>query len=150
MLRTSSFRPLIALFLAAWMPFCCCSLHTLASVCQACEKHGDDDAGGGCHGHGTADQKAADTGHHAQASSPGHQDEPDRDQGPCTCDKSKQTTISVEKSTIDLPAPVLVFVLPEWEPSWLPHGDSLPLSSESWALRKPATSLLRQHCALIV
>ena len=149
MLRTSSFRPLIALFLAAWMPFCCCSLNTLVGACQACDEHGDDDGVAACH-HGAANSHTAGTGHHDEDSSPGHQDQPKRDQGPCTCDQSKQTTIGVEKNTIELPTPVVAYVLPEWEAVWLPHNDSLALSSENQAVRKPATSLLRQHCALIV
>ena len=150
MLRTSPFRCLIALFLAAWMPFCCCSLNSLLSVCRACEATEDGNAVGVCHGHGSSDRHTAGSQHHDEDSAPTQPDQPKRDDGPCTCDKSKQTTVGVEKNTSELPAPVVAYVLPEWESSWLPHGDPLARRCDNWALRKPATSLLRQHCALIV
>jgi len=148
MVRMASFRSLIALLLAAWMPLCCCSLHSLITACETCAGHG---SGTACHDHGEDSDHILTTGHHHdEDGTPAQPEKPGHDEGPCTCDKQKQTTIGVDKTTIALPTPVLAYVLPAWDANTLPLWHSLASCGETLAPQKPTTSLLRQHCALIV
>lgn len=146
MVRLTSFRSLVSLLLAAWMPFCCCSLHSLMTACEACGEHEPDTA---CHGHG--DHNLA-TGHHHddEGTTPAQPDKPRQDDGPCTCDKQKQTTVGVEKTTIEIPNPVLVYELLDWDLSTFPALRSFASWCENQAVHKQTASLLRQHCALVV
>ena len=148
MARMTPYRHLIALLLAALMPFCCCSLHILMTACESCTGNG---SGAPCHGDGEGSDHNLEAGpHHDEDGTPAQPKKPGHDNGPCTCDKQKQTTIGVEKTTIDLPTPVLAYVLPAWDANTLPHGHFMVSFCENRALQRPATSLLRQHCALIV
>lgn len=149
MVRVTSFRSLISLLLAAWMPFCCCSLHSLVSSCEPCAGQGPDIA---CHGHGEASDHDLAPGHHHddEETTPAQPDKPGHDDGPCTCDKQKQTTVGVEKTTIEFPTPVLAYELPDWDLSTLPFLRPFAFWCENQAVHKPTASLLRQHCALIV
>ncbi|MBS0190570.1 MAG: hypothetical protein JSR52_05415 [Planctomycetes bacterium] len=59
--------------------------------------------------------------------------------------------LTVQKSTVELPAPVVVAVL-DWSIAvdlFPPTTTRVPYRGSS-AIIRPPTSLLRQHCALIV
>lgn len=120
MARISAFRSLFALLLAAWMPFCCCTLRSLMSGCVACEGHGETSSAGH-HDHGEHHPATAEH-EHDDGPAPPQPGTPTHDDGPCTCDKHKQITIGVEKTTIEFATPVLAYVLPEWEPTWSPNA----------------------------
>ena len=156
MIRNAPIRCLISLLLAAWLPFCCCDLQSLTSVCVACQ---DDDgvqnriaypnadwtlqnhsALSHCHEHDSAPPSTPGSPKHGN----------DHDKGPCTCNDHKQTTVGVLKATIEFPTPVLAYILPDWEPIQSIPGLSAVHWSDSGAPLRPPTSLLRQHCALIV
>jgi hypothetical protein len=150
--RIGPFRTLVALLLAAWMPFCCCNLRSILSDCASCEA---DSGGKGPVGHrhdsGALHQHAAPMQSHQD----GPQDQPtkgghDHDKRACTCDHNKQTTIGIAKSTIDFPVPVLAYIQPYWEPTRSLQVLCAGPRSDALAHLKPPTSLLRQHCALIV
>lgn len=150
MARVIPFRSLIALILAAWTAFCCCNLHYLMTVCEACGEHGHCDADGD-------DDRDASAVPHTHASVAHHHDDdslpaqPDKhDQKHCNCDGNKLTSIGLDKSTIDFPASVLLFILPDWKSSSLPQWRSMALPSENRSPLRPAASLLYQHCALVV
>lgn len=148
MVQMTLFRFLIALLLAAWMPICCCSLHSLITACEACEGHGGGEAE---HRHGgVSDHRHASGRHHNQDTTPAQPEKPGHDDGPCTCDKQKQTTFGVVKTTVELPTPVLAYVLPAWDPNTLLRWRTMTSCCENRAPHRPTTSLLRQHCALIV
>ena len=145
-------RLLLTVMLAAAIPLCCCRGEMLASllggephkctVSHATADHGHT-SHGHSHQHGSGHGKSG-CGHDAP--------EPCNDEGPCDC--AHQGDI---KSLPDAPTSVkdsggvLVTVLPE-----LSVGRSgVPLTNFrlrrlSEAVPRPPTSLLRQHCALIV
>ena len=74
----------------------------------------------------------------------------DHHKGPCTCNDHKQTTVGILKVTIELTTPMLAYILPDWVPSQSIPDPSAAHGSDSRAPLRPPTSLLRQHCALIV
>ncbi len=152
MARVIPFRFLIALFLAAWTPFCCCNLHSVMNVCEVCGEHGHRDADGDDdHDGGNAPHTHANVAHHHDEDSlPAQQDKHKNDQKRCNCDGNKLTSIGLDKSTIEFPASALLFLLPRWETSWYPRWPLMALPSENRSPLRPATSLLYQHCALIV
>lgn len=147
MARTILFRPLITLLLAAWMPFCCCSLRSVVAAHisretaddRTTEHYRSNRAAEGC-GCGRDDNETA----------PCHSDKPAPKNGPCTCNKHKLATIGVEKNTIEFSTPILAYVVMEWDVSVLQPRHSSVAQYENRALHKPQTSLLRQHCALTI
>jgi hypothetical protein len=157
--RGSPFRLLVTVLLAVAVPFCCCDFRSLLSGCTSCEAatpgssqtvavHSDADAGhdhathSHCHGH-------APTGDDQDGSTPGKA--PEKDQHDCSCGKNTGKMLTVEKSTLELPAPVIVAIL-----DWSRMSDLRPLDPfkgceiENRVAERPQTSLLRLHCALIV
>lgn len=76
---------------------------------------------------------------------------PGNDKHDCDCGKNSGMMLTVEKSTVELPAPVVIAVL-----DWTLSIDVLPtalfrgLDREQRVVERPHTSLLRLHCALIV
>ena len=152
---TGPSRWLLTVLLAVWMPLCCCDLQSFTSVCVACQDDGDarsgvahPEADGAVHQHSPLSH------HHDDDSVPPSMPPPkhgnDHNKGPCTCDDHKQTTVGILKATIELPTPALAYILPDWEPSWSMPGLSAAHWSVSRAPLRPLTSLLRQHCALVV
>lgn len=154
MFASTPFRALIAALVAVGIHLCCCSAAWF--TCAACDARDDgvavaldlheaDDHGG-----------ILDHDHHAATSKPrgdgspcgGHEGDPHK--GECTCSTQDPKTRPAELSKTDLPAPVLVAVLPIWDP--VPPGAVGPheLILLDRPLVRPATSLLRLHCALIV
>ncbi len=69
----------------------------------------------------------------------------------CNCEKNDGKMLTVQKLTVDLPTPVVVAVL-----VWSMAMDFVPPATIQVQYRgnsasvRPPTSLLRQHCALIV
>lgn len=157
--RTSPFRFALTLLLAVAVPFCCCDLRSLLSGCSSCDAstgghtrtvaaHNDLAADDGlsthshCHGHSPkGDEQGGSTPAEA----------PEKDQHDCSCGKNTGKMLTVAKTTLELPAPVVIAVL-----DWTLCADVLPpallrgLDREMWVIERPQTSLLRQHCALIV
>lgn len=152
MIRAMPSRSLIAILLAAWMPWCCCILRTLMADSRACgdHRHQDADAAGASDGSSVSHVDACGGHQHDEVSVPLSPQGDPQDQKPCTCDSHKQTTIGLDKTTIEFPATVVLFPLPNWDLSWAPRWSSMALRTENWNQLRPATSLLRQHCALIV
>jgi len=161
LVRGGPFRLFVALLLAVAVPFCCCNFHSWLSVCVPCEagKHTaavepvtHSHADGSAHDHESAhhaDHATSSPGHDPAAPvspcCPGHDDDHE-----CTCGK-QHTLMTVAKKTVELPAPVLVAILP------LPVDIDAEASSPFRArvrdlcgVPRPAATLLRLHCALIV
>lgn len=155
--RNSPFRFVLTLMLALAVPFCCCDFRSLLTGCYSCDTatdarqvatHSGVEAELGhathshCHGHSS---KGDD--HHG--STPGKA--PEKDQHDCSCGKNTGKMLTVAKSTLELPAPVLVAIL-----DWSGSSDLRPLDpfrgrdAEKRVVERPQTSLLRMHCALIV
>lgn len=157
--RTSPFRFVLTLFLMLAVPFCCCDVRSLLSGCGSCEvaslaapkptatsSHVDSDDGhtthSRCHGHTSK-------GDDHDRSAPGNA--PKKDQHDCSCGKTTGKMLTVEKSTFELSAPVVVAVL-EWS-GWSNFRAFDAFRGhhvEQRVVDRPATTLLRMHCALIV
>ena len=153
-----TFRLFVTLLLTVAVPFCCCNFHSLLIVCFPCEA-ASHTAGPelAVHHHGESAAHNHESDHHSTTAStagiepssapcgPGHDDEHD-----CTCGK-QDTLLTVAKSKLDLPTPVLVAIL-----SFPAFADSsaLPpfraIERGLWVSARPPTTLLRLHCALIV
>jgi len=157
--RGSPFRLFVTLLLALAVPFCCCNFHSWLSVCVSCEvgtqpsvveprvhHHSD----GAAHDH-ELDHHADHTTNSLESEcesspcGPGHDDDHD-----CICGKQK-TLMAVAKTTVELPVPMLVAILP------LPVDFYTDAFGQFWArvrnlsgVPRPAATLLRLHCALIV
>lgn len=152
MLRSTTFRSLIALVLAAWMPFCCCTFTGVLNICTSCKPHEPSSENAVA-----KDHHAVPTGHGChhehqdRGSSPGDSDRPSHhDDDPCTCGKDKLATIGGEPISIGFPAFLLVCVLPDWEATWGAPARGPTLDRADFALHKPPTTLLRLHCALTI
>ncbi len=152
--RASPFRLLVTLLLAVAVPFCCCNFHSWLSACGPCEaaEHSDDGdlALTGDHVKQTSDHQDADAplSHHEDHNAPCG---PSKDKdGPCSCGKSNAPMLTVEKSGMDLPMPVLLAVLPHSFVSPLVQSVCSDVRRDSTSLARPPTSLLRLHCALTV
>jgi hypothetical protein len=59
-------------------------------------------------------------------------------------------TIGAEKVSVDCSAHVLFAEMPGWAPAWIPHGEARTFDRADVQAGKPATSLLRLHCALTI
>jgi hypothetical protein len=153
--RDSHLRTYISLLLAVVVPFCCCNFHSLLTACEACVPacaghHGQTAPANGHeqhdHQHGGGSDGRSDSGtrHH-------HDGPSDGDPQDCTCGKHEAKMLSGEKPTIELPTAVLVAIL-SWVavPPSAAEPSRLFSNGEIWASARPATSLLRLHCALIV
>lgn len=157
--RTSPFRFVLTLLLALAVPFCCCDLRSLLSGCASCDTstggdtrtvavHDDSEAHdtpathSHCHGHSPK-------GDEQDGSTPA--EAPEKDQHDCSCGKNTGKMLTVQKSTVELPVPVVIAVL-----AWAQPVDQVPLAlirgheRDQRVVQRPQTSLLRQHCALIV
>jgi hypothetical protein len=155
--RSGPFRSILTLILALAVPFCCCDLRALLTGCISCESA---TSGGGrsvgvqpgdghdCGGHGHCHGDAP-SGTDQDGSTPGK--EPVQDSHDCSCGKTTGKMLTVEKSTIELPAPVLVAIL-DWSATSDPRlFDAYRGREVDLRVRERlATSLLRMHCALIV
>ena len=154
--RNSPFRFVLTLLLALAVPFCCCDFRSLLTGCVSCDAEapvktetvavlagGHDHASHShCHGHSPK-------GEDHNGSTPGKA--PEKDKHDCSCGKNTGKMLTVEKSTLELPAPVVVAIL-----DWSLLTDLAPLDPfkgrevEKRVVERPQTSLLRMHCALIV
>ncbi len=157
--RNSPFRCVLTLLLALAVPFCCCDFRSLLSGCTSCDEvapqggqtvavHSAAEAAhdhashNHCHGH-------APKGDDHDGSTPGKA--PRKEQHDCSCGKNTGKMLTVEKSTLELPTPVVVATL-----DWSAITDLRPLDPfkgrevEKRVVERPQTSLLRMHCALIV
>lgn len=160
MFSSTPLRALIAVLVTVGMQLCCCS--TAWFGCAACTNGAGASLATGAHG-GHDDLVASHdhdpmTGHDHGVSksvphddgSPcgGHDGKPDK--GKCTCSTQDPKSRASEPSKVDLPTPVLVAVLPTWDPIPPSPVGFRSLSLLERPLVRPATSLLHQHCALIV
>lgn len=152
--RSSPFRVAVAVLLAVAIPFCCCSSRlllgafawagdrpsasalTLASFADAPARR--------CHGgHGPCGAGTTQTDPQTPA-------DPDPEQG-CACGMDEGKLLTADKPTVELPAPVIIAVV-----GWTPIGDLFPGVRHGAPPRdaafagRPATALLRMHCALNV
>ena len=145
-------RALIAALVTVGMQLCCCSAGWLD--CAACQDAGEVAVVALHDGHdpsaiGERDHHASGSEQHGNGSPCGGHDG-NGENGTCTCSTQDPKPCPAELSKIDLPTPVLVAVLPIWDPI-PPHAlGSRELILLNQALVRPVTSLLRQHCALIV
>jgi len=155
--RNSPFRFALTMLLAFVVPFCCCDFSILLVGCTSCDAatHGKSQV--------VAAQAGAERDHgHAHGNCRGHSSQgdsdepapgttPEKDQDDCTCGQNTGKMLTVEKSTLDLPAPVVVAIL-----DWSGLSDLRPLDPfkgreiEKRVVERRQTSLLRMHCALIV
>ncbi|HMN39758.1 MAG TPA: hypothetical protein PKE29_02865 [Phycisphaerales bacterium] len=148
----------MTLLLVVAVPFCCCNFRSLLSTCSSCQaapvadepeashdrSHDSDHDLAAPHQHATGHKQHED----GQSSVPcGPGDEKHH----CNCEKNDGKMLTVQKSTVELPMPVVVAIL-----DWSMAADMLPPAAirvqyrGSLAIARPPTSLLRQHCALIV
>jgi len=156
--RGSPFRLLVTLLLVVAVPFCCCNFHSWFSACASCEApaasgeaatvahvHADSSSHHHAAHHEHTTGTVADTHTDTAPCAPGDQ------KHDCDCGKNSGMMLSVQKSTVELPAPVVVAVL-----DWALTSDLLPPvqfqahEQQLRAVERPPTSLLRMHCALIV
>lgn len=156
--RNSPFRFALTLLLALVVPFCCCDFSALLVGCTSCDAathansrtiaahaNAEPDHGHAAHGHcrGHTPQGGTDE--------PGPGTTPEKDHDDCTCGQNTGKMLTVEKSTLDLPTPMVVAIL-----DWSELSDLRPLDPfKGWEVEKrvverPQTTLLRMHCALIV
>jgi len=156
--RGSSLRLLVTVLLAVAVPFCCCDFHSLLSGCASCEapaRQIDAEAVAHVHDDGAGHHHAAHHEHSADPVTDGDQGTtpcgPGDEKHDCNCGKTDGMMLTVQKSTVELPAPVVVAVL-----AWAQPVDQVPLAlirgheRDQRVVQRPQTSLLRQHCALIV
>gem|GEM_PF-2816422 len=164
--RGSPFRLLVALLLATAVPFCCCNLHCWLSVYgqrHSVTPHASVEHAVHCHGkaditvndadhqpehHADHATGSTDSEHHPSPCRPGHNDH--NDHNDCCCGKHT-TLLTVAKTTLNLPAPVLEAILPLVVD--IDAGVVTPFQTRVLAvshLPAPAATLLRLHCALIV
>ena len=153
-----TFRLFVTLLLTVAVPFCCCNLHAWLMVCSPC--HAASDTAGpelAAHHHGDSAAHDHESDHHSTTAStacvesstapcgPGHDDDHD-----CTCSK-QDTLLTVAKSNLDLPTPVLVAIV--LFPAIADASASPPFRAFErglWVSVRPPTTLLGLHCALIV
>jgi len=158
MFLSAPFRALIAALVVVGMQLCCCSTAWL--VCASCDDCAEGELSVVSDGYGH-DPAAADD-HHASAQpdigmsadeqhtdgSPcgGHNGDPDK--GKCTCLARDPKPRPPEASKVDLPAPVLVAIVPTWDA--VSFGVQAPWNLGVIDKALVQTSLLRQHCALTI
>lgn len=151
MTHSGTFRWIVTVLTAVCVPLCCCNLDFLSRACKSCE--GQPVA---CHGdaqrsndHQHADDDATGLDHHRDAPSPSKHEHDSKDTG-CTCGgESKLGTLDA-KSSVSLPPPVVLYLLPEWFDSKLLAVVSATWQADLHAPFKQAQTLLRQHCALTI
>ncbi|MBL8765169.1 MAG: hypothetical protein JNM07_12960 [Phycisphaerae bacterium] len=148
----------MTLLLVVAVPLCCCNFRSLLSTCSSCQAAPVAEEVEASHGHShDADRDHAAPHQHAS----GHKQHEDGQSsvpcGPgdekhhCNCEKNDGKMLTVQKSTVELPMPVVVAIL-----DWSMAVDMLPPASNrvqyrgNPAIARPLTSLLRQHCALVV
>jgi hypothetical protein len=157
--RSSPFRLLVTVLLMGAVPFCCCNFHSWLSVCAPCEAvthHAAAEPVAHHHASGAVHEHTSD--HYSEVATtptdgrepdsspcgPGHKDED------CNCGK-QNTLVTVAKTALELPAPVLVAMLsfPAIANSWA-MTSLRTFERDSQAPERPSTTLLHLHCALIV
>ncbi len=156
--RSSPIRLLGTLLLVVAVPFCCCNFHSMLTTCSSCQAAPVAKEVEASHGRShDADHDHAVPHQHATGHTQGGSGESPAPCGPgdekhkCNCEKNDGKMLTVQKSTVELPTPVIVAVL-----DWSMAVDLLPSAAirvqyrGNLAIARPPTSLLRQHCALIV
>lgn len=158
--RGSSFRLLVTVLLAMAVPFCCCNFHAWFSPFVACYApssevlpaeaphiHRDGDT----HDHAAHNGEAAEPIHDNSHTPRPHPCAPGKDQHDCDCIKSSGRMLTFPKATIEFPAPLMDAVI-VWQAitEFLPPTVSGAFQKPPRIVEPPPTSLLRQHCALIV
>lgn len=158
--RGSPCRHLVTVLLAVAVPFCCCNFHSWSSACAPCQTPAfDRNSEALAHVHSGRTN-------HDHSSRHEHQDGPTSNDGgdhgskpcapgddkhDCDCGKDGGMMLAVQKSTVELPAPVVIAVLDWVQPACvLPPAPFRGLDREQRGIERQQTSLLRLHCALIV
>ncbi len=150
---SSPLRLIVTILLMASMPLCCCTFRSLGKCCSTlgardalAEAHADLDGPEDEHAHCHGGHERTDAPPGTDPSGPGHDDG-----NKCACGKSLTKMGVVGKPVVEIPAPALVALLPL--PS-MPSVDEVPSQLARISAARPplppATSLLRQHCALTV
>jgi hypothetical protein len=137
--RSSPFRLFVTLLLTVAVPFCCCDFHSWLSVCEPCDA--------------ATHQAAVEPLIHDHAAGFVHDHESDHhaDRGTASTDGNQSTVLTVAKTTLEFPTPILVAILSF--PTILESGALSPFRTggrDLWVDSRPPTTLLRLHCALIV
>jgi len=136
------------MLLASWLPFCCCNLQQYLATHECCGgregNYSDWPAGLRDGAAGTQQSTAAELRGHGTAP------EWPAEDGPCKCGQQKQATVGLEKVTLKLPVPTLVYAPQDWQPARWTRGIVRFSSRDDRVPVKWPTSLLSQHCALIV
>jgi len=151
MRHASPFRALVSVLLAAWMPFCCCSLRSLISACESCGGHQPVVVAAAAHAQTLAPANQH-PGCHQQGDEPApdSQPRPGHDDEQCTCGKARLATTDLFKSSIDFPMASVLYVLPPWSTDAVTPRVVAHHSRENRADSRPDSTLLRLHCALII
>ncbi|MBI2756726.1 MAG: hypothetical protein K2Q09_03365 [Phycisphaerales bacterium] len=154
MFASTLFRTLIVAFIAAGMQLCCCGAAWLR--CAACDC--PDDGAAVALGMGAGHDHSRATEHNPGAATPkAHGDrslcgdhEGNRHKEKCTCAAQDPRNRPGDYWKIGLTAPVFSTPLPVWDllpPIGVASREQMRLDRPPV---RPALSLLRQHCALIV
>lgn len=149
MIQGSRFRWIITVLAAVCAPLCCCSLDSLFSSCEVCESdHGA--CHRSCHDDGDDAGAVPPASHHdhstPEKSKPGHRHK----DGGCTCGNERKISTAEGKTQVAFPPVALAYFQPAPTAQQLPCGLLIGSRPYAQAISRPAQTLLRQHCALIV
>jgi hypothetical protein len=145
----STFRWLVTLLTAVCVPLCCCNISSLFDSCDACG--GERGSGVTSHHDDDDDQAIESTTHDhnhdlAKPQAPGHHQEDDS----CRCGGDKKVGTVEGKTQPTFQPLVLAYILPGTAAPQPLSGLLTGARPVSRAPFRPAQTLLRQHCALIV
>lgn len=157
--RDGLLRPIITILLAVTLPLCCCNFRLLLGGPVACHAVADDSARAApldeqrhdCCGSSGLSQESG-----APDQAPSDQEEPGKSPAPpessCNCGKSNMVSSSHEEPGPQ-PSEIVIGAVPPAEMARAAWDRSMeaarPAMIRNGVLR-PATSLLRLHCALSV
>jgi hypothetical protein len=153
MSHSSPFRWLVTIVTAVFVPLCCCSLDSVlhlsgtcqGGLCDSASAPDDDDATGAlpCH-HDHAERHGSHPASPVGDHGPGH-----KDRG-CTCGGDTKVGTVDGKAQSPVPPLTLLALLPSPARCASMSGDVSQARVDSRAPLRPAQTLLRMHCALIV
>lgn len=157
--RDGPFRPIITILLAVTLPLCCCNFRVLAGGPAACHAVAVDFARAAPldeQRHDCCGSSGRSPASGAPGQAPSGQEEPGKSPAPpdgsCNCGKSNMVSSSHEEPGPQ-PSEIVMGAVPAAEMARAAWGRSVemarPAMTRNGVLR-PATSLLRLHCALTV
>lgn len=136
LVRSATFRYLLALLMAIWSPMCLCQSNAAADApdhtqSQSTQHH---------------DQEESDDSSHHHDGCPGH----DHKGSKCDCPQLTATTAKTDQA-FKVSFPQVIAILSWHESDWTVFSSkSLGCTRPIRAAPRPPTSLLGMHCALIV